>query len=242
MSISLALVYGLAILLPGFFFYGSIYTSESARDLQTDSPSPNSILTVFILGLGACVGHILGIGLVALNALFAKNVYGLKTRFNPDFYATLQNLKASDTVDLGAALVFLLCLSLLTFWVGKYIQKLMPALFLSVRYGHYSYIMQQSDADEDVVTAFVLCTDIIKTRGSTQEHNLGYEGIVTNIGHDKMGTKFIHLESVSPFIVKKTARGLVKEDYMAGDLIPFLYIPQNQIKNIAIEIFSIDAS
>lgn len=241
MSISLALVYGLAILLPGFFFYGSIFTSDSVRDLQTDSPSPNSILTVFILGFGACVGHIIGIVLVGLNALFAKYVFGLRTPFNPDFYKTLQNLKASETVDLGAALIFLLSLSFITFLAGKLIQKVFPSLFLSVRYGHYSYIMQNSLADEDIVTAFVLCTDTVKLRGSTQEHHFGYEGIVTNIGHDKTGTKFIHLESVSPFVVKKTARGLAKEDYAAGrNGIPFLYIPQNQIKNIALEIFSID--
>lgn len=242
MSISLALLYGLAILMPGFFFYGSIYTSYSARDLQTDSPSTNSILTVFILGLGSFVGHIIGTVLVGLNALFANNIFGFKTPFNPDFYKTLQNLKASETADLGAVLIFLLCLSFLTFVVGKLFQKIAPSLFLSVRYGHYSYIMQNSRADEDIVTAFVLCIDTVKLRGSTHEHNLGYEGIVTNIGHDKMGTKFIHLESVSPMIVKKTAAGLSKEDYMARDAIPFLYIPQNQIKNIALEIFSIDTS
>lgn len=243
MSISLGLVYGLAILLPGFFFYGAIFVSSSGKGLSTSSPSPNSVLTIFLIGFGAIIGHLIGAAFVVINRIFSEKVFSLDTSFNPDFYDTLLNLSQSKTDDLGAALIFLLALSFVAFAAGKVLQVFLPSLFQDIKFGTYSHIVSDSQDDNEVVIAYVLTKETVYGSSRKQNDMLGYEGIVANLVHDKIGVNGIHLRGAVPFKLCKLGAGLKRRSYGGEvDPIPHLYIPNAEILNLAVEIIKIDTS
>lgn len=237
MSLSLGLVYAFAILLPGFFFYGSIFISRTEEGLTTNSPAPSSVLSIFLLGFGACLGHIMGISGVLLNAWMAQYVGAVCVPFNPDIYQTLFSFSGAGTPDMWAVLTYLLAISFLTYSVSKFIQRRYAYLFTALTFGSYSYLAKEIRSADTLVIAYVVTPD--KT-GKSQGY-LGYQGVVANLNHDRSGVNFIHLHEAVPFCLKEQKGALKKVSLRDKNRGPIsnLYLPGERITNLSLDVIEI---
>jgi len=242
MQLSLGIITAFLLLLPGFGLYGAIFIKLGNGGMEPIPPKPGSVLTLIIIAIGALVGHLLLSIFVVLNDLWCQlPIQCMNVGFDPDIYRALSGMK-NIGLTAGHVLSLLLvniAISGLVFYLGGLFakRKITKGLVSRLRYGAMADLIDKIEPENRYATAFVL-TKIDRNCKTKDDDIVGYEGLLNDLIYDKSEIQAVHLSKCTAFYLRKEEKGMKKiEMQMSRKKIPYLYIPKEEIRNIAFNIY-----
>jgi hypothetical protein len=213
-------------------------------DLLTPAPDrPNSTVTLFVILLGAILGHLLGTTSFVLQRLWCGwTELCFDVAYDPNVYRALlrggkSSAEASD-VALEIWLLAMFLVGLLTGWVGYklILNKMVRAWADPLAFGWLNPAVQAVKEGNAFVVAYVL------TKTSHDGAAVAYEGIVQQLALDEdQSVKLVILSDVDRFVVSISLEGIERKDVEASS-IEQLHITAAEIANIAFEVVQVSES
>jgi hypothetical protein len=234
-TFSFNLILGLFLLAPGFAVFAGIYHGGRLGPVESPPPPPGSILALTIVTIGALSAHLLGALLFLLQDAAGRHGCCFAVDYQPNVYAALFNLAASQgrvtgqevvailvTLGLLTALSFALARTTVSIFAGK-------AALKRVLYGWLGDLVIAA-TDDEAVLAYVVSD--VQEDGTV----LGYEGVVANMttNADREITSIL-LTSCETFYLRVTQAGVARREAIRSAPIEQLYLDRSRIKNIAFE-------
>lgn len=237
MSITLGLVQGLLILLPGFCFYAAIIGVFPRKGMNVDAPSPNSILSVSIIAIGALLAHFFGSAFLVFSDWVGQEFFRGGIPF-PDPYKF-----ATDVKSLSATKAFFSLLSVIWLCVVGYVMGLVvlrtPAkkTVHELKYGQFSDLVSTSSTKDRAIFAYVVTNIGKEVPDGESAQCIGYSGVVTNLSHNKNGVNGIFLKDAVPFYFCPSNEQInILPKLSANGPIPTFYIPSGEIRTISLDV------
>lgn len=237
MAFSYSLFIVLLLLFPGFCFWAGIRSGERS-DLLTPAPDrPNSTATLFLILVGAILGHLLGTTWFVVQRIGCEWTRRcIEVSYDPNVYrALLRGTKSTTAVSDVAFEVWLLAMLLVGVVTGALgyvlIQRETVRKWIDpLTFGWLNPAVQAVKAGDAFVVAYVL------TKTSHEGAAVAYEGIVQQLGLDEdQSIKLVILSEVDRFVVSISPEGIERKDVEASS-IQQLHITAAEIANIALEV------
>ena len=192
------------------------------------------LLVIAIVGTGALIGHFLGAALMICLSRFSSLIP------NPDIYRMFGHYDGFNAGHTLYLILFVLMISGLTYYLARILATTIFAKAAgTIRYGMFAEYLMKTKPKEKLVFAHVLTDETKFESTGTQGAILGYRGIVANIMHDKTGIRSIHLiNAVAIHPEKKSGKNTTSKG--EAKPIPYLYIPDHKIINLALNVLEID--
>jgi hypothetical protein len=236
MSISSGAIYAVLLISPGFaFLWACFRKQDNAAGLALESP--NSILALSTIGLGAILAHLIWVALCSANAAVVDQLgFGLAPLSDHTLYEiALGDADVLSNGDVAVAVLSSLALCWITFtatsgWASTSMGK---RTLGPLRYGWADDLMNLSSMDGRFAAAFVL------TSVEHDGHFVGYEGLLYSLNLDaRREIASISLQDVGRFLVT-VSDGKVERTPIDRKLIAYLHIERAQIKNVAFNVFEL---
>lgn len=238
MSFSFALIASLFLLAPGFCAWAGLRVGSTTDVARPRPEKPNSTTTLFVIVMGALLGHLGGAILLTLMEVWCRFLPHVPVAYDPNAYRALLTGSSAEAGRLPAEAisVWLMQLALVSVATGFLLERTARRDALAGRYDALSFGWLQP-AVEEVRKGDALVVAYVVTKIERDGANVGYEGIVEQVGIDEdQAVTMISLSSVDRFVLRIGEDGAARDDQHRAS-ITLLHLRADELANVAFDVF-----
>jgi hypothetical protein len=237
-AFSYTLFLALILLFPGLCAWAGLRAVERT-DLLTPRPDkPNSTASLFVIVMGAIIGHLAGSFVFVLQGLWCR-LTGVcfAVAFDPSVYRIVfTSAHEVGAVTDMAIFAWLLELALVGLFAGWLVATLAKTRWVKTRwdvldFGWLSKPVREVEEGRSFILAYVV------TKSGHADASIAYEGVVQQLAlDDDQVITMLVLGQVDRFLVRVTYNGVERIDGPPVAPIPQMQFHLSEIANVALEV------